>query len=40
MYKGEKIYALTTDGSAGLKIIEVTNPKNPEIVGRIDTLLA
>ena len=26
MYKGEKIYALRTDGSAGFKIIEVTDP--------------
>ena len=26
MYKGEKIYVLRTDGSAGFKIIEVTDP--------------
>ena len=33
----EKIYALIADISAGLKIIELTDPYNPVIVGSIDT---
>ena len=33
----EKIYALVADGSAGLKIIEVTDPSNPVLASSIDT---
>ena len=37
MYIREKIYAFVADGFAGLKIIEVSNPKNSVLVGSIDT---
>ena len=40
MYKGEKIYALTTDDNSGLKIIEVSNPKEPVLISSIDKLYA
>ena len=33
----QKIYALLADGSAGLKIILLSNPLNPVLVDSIDT---
>ena len=37
MEKYAKIYVLVADMSKGLKIIEVTDPYNPVIIGSIDT---